>query len=130
MYNNNNNNNIIIIIIIISTVAYFTGTVRMINCTVLAQTYMSKQNFACAENKEMFYLMTHSAHFIYGYMSSGIWKRTTQITREETRYHHYMGYSFRLAARGLNRKEYPMYMHHPIVMIAHTTAYIIPVVEH
>ena len=23
--------------------------------------------------KEMFYLMTHSTHFIYGYMASGIW---------------------------------------------------------
>ena len=23
--------------------------------------------------EEMFYLTTHSAHFIYGYMASGIW---------------------------------------------------------
>ena len=23
--------------------------------------------------KEMFYLMTHSTHFIYGYMASDIW---------------------------------------------------------
>ena len=29
--------------------------------------------------KEMFYLTTHSAHFIYGYMTSYIWYRTTQI---------------------------------------------------
>ena len=26
--------------------------------------------------KEMFYLTTHSTHFIYGYMASDIWLRT------------------------------------------------------
>ena len=26
--------------------------------------------------KEMFYLTTHSKHFIYGYMASDIWLRT------------------------------------------------------
>ena len=50
--------------------------------------------------KEMFYLTTHSTHFIYGYMASDIWQRTTQIVREETCCHH-MGYSFRLTARVL-----------------------------
>ena len=50
--------------------------------------------------KEMFYLTTHSTHFIYGYMASDIWWRTTQIAREETRCRH-IGYSFRLAARVL-----------------------------
>ena len=50
--------------------------------------------------KEIFYLTTHSTHFIYGYMASDIWLRTTQIAREETRCRH-MGYSFQLAARGL-----------------------------
>ena len=48
----------------------------------------------------MFYLTTHLTHFIYGYMESDIWQRTTQIVREETRCRH-MGYSFRLAARVL-----------------------------
>ena len=48
----------------------------------------------------MFYLMTHSTHFTYGYMASDIWYGTTQIAREETRCRH-MGYSFRLAARVL-----------------------------
>ena len=43
--------------------------------------------------KEMFYLTTHSTHFIYGYMASDIWLRTTQIVREETRCCH-IGYSF------------------------------------
>ena len=33
------------------------------------------------ERKEMFYLMTHSIHFIYGYMVSDIWQRTTQKAR-------------------------------------------------
>ena len=48
----------------------------------------------------MFYLMAHSTHFIYGYMASDIWLRTTQIAREETR-SCLMGYSFQLVARVL-----------------------------
>ena len=47
---------------------------------------------------EMFYLTTHSTHFIYGYMASDIWLRTILIVRKETRQ---IGYSFRLAARVL-----------------------------
>ena len=50
--------------------------------------------------KEMFYLTTHSTHFIYGYMASDIWLRTILIVREETRCRH-IGYPFRLAARVL-----------------------------
>ena len=50
--------------------------------------------------REMFYLTTHSTHFIYGYMASYIWLRTILIVREETRCRH-IGYSFRLAARVL-----------------------------
>ena len=42
--------------------------------------------------------MTDSTHFIYSYMASDIWYRTTQIAREKTHLCH-MGYSFRLAAR-------------------------------
>ena len=42
-------------------------------------------------NKEMFYLTMHSTHFIYGYMA------LDHLARKETRCHHYMGYSFRLA---------------------------------
>ena len=49
---------------------------------------------------EMFYLMTHSTHFIYGYMASDIWLRTILRVRKETRCRH-MGYSFRLTARVL-----------------------------
>ena len=44
--------------------------------------------------------MTHSTHFIYGYMASDIWLRTIQIVRKETRCRH-IGYSYRLTARVL-----------------------------
>ena len=47
--------------------------------------------------KEMFYLMTHSTHFIYGYMTSDVWLMTILIVRKETCCRH-IGYSFRLAA--------------------------------
>ena len=48
----------------------------------------------------MFYLTTHSTHFIYGYMASDIWLRTILIVRKETRCRH-IGYSYRLTARDL-----------------------------
>ena len=48
----------------------------------------------------MFYLTTHSTHFIYGYMASDIWLRTILIVRKETRCRH-IGFSYRLAARVL-----------------------------
>ena len=50
--------------------------------------------------REIFYLTTHSTHFIYGYMASDIWLRTILIVRKETRCRH-IGYFFRLAARVL-----------------------------
>ena len=50
--------------------------------------------------KEMFYLTTHSTHFIYGYMASDILLRTILIVRKKTRCRH-LGYSFRLTARVL-----------------------------
>ena len=45
----------------------------------------------------MFYLTTHSTHFIYGYMA---WLRTILKVRKETRCRH-IGYSYRLTARVL-----------------------------
>ena len=48
----------------------------------------------------MFYLTTHSTHFIYGYMASNIWLRTILIVRKETHSRH-IGYFFRLTARVL-----------------------------
>ena len=50
--------------------------------------------------REMFYLTTHSTHFIYGYMASDIWLRTIMIVRKKTRCRH-IGYSYRLTARVL-----------------------------
>ena len=50
--------------------------------------------------REMFYLTTHSTHFIYGYLSSDIWLRTILIVRKETRCRH-IAYSYRLTARVL-----------------------------
>ena len=50
--------------------------------------------------REMFYLTTHSTHFIYGYMASVIWLRTILIVRKETCCRH-IGYSYRLTARVL-----------------------------
>ena len=46
----------------------------------------------------MFYLKTHSTHFIYGYMASDIWLRIILIVRKETRCR-LIGYSYRLTAR-------------------------------
>ena len=65
-------------------------------------TGMHVQNdvFHLEREREMFYLTTHSTHFIYGYMASDIWLRTILIVRKETRCRH-IGYSFRLAARVL-----------------------------
>ena len=54
----------------------------------------------CEREREMFYLTTHSTHFIYGYMASDIWLRTILIVRKETRFRH-IGYSYRLTARVL-----------------------------
>ena len=71
--------------------------------------------------KEMFYLTTHSTHFIYGYMASDIWLKTILIVRKETPCRH-IGYTFRVAAR-------VFYVHHPTDRIAHTTAFVTPVVE-
>ena len=53
-----------------------------------------------SKGKEMFYLRTHSTHFIYSYMVSDIWLRTILIVRKETRCRH-IGYSFLKTARVL-----------------------------
>ena len=51
-----------------------------------------------SRERAMFYLTMHTTHFIYGYMASDIWLRTTQIVRKEICCRH-MDYSFRLAGR-------------------------------
>ena len=70
-------------------------------------------------NKEhgMFYLSTHSTHFIYRHMVKG------HLAREETGSIHYIGKSFRLAA-------WVFYMHHTTGRIIHITAFVTPDVEH
>ena len=50
------------------------------------------------KEREMFYLTTHSTHFIYSYMASDIWLRTILIVRKATCCRH-IGYSYRLTAR-------------------------------
>ena len=65
--------------------------------------------------KEMFYLTTHSTHFIYGYMTSDIWLRTILIVRKETRCRH-ICYSLRLTAKVLlcapsHRQDTPVVEH-------------------
>ena len=67
--------------------------------TLLPRSYISLPGRNERE-REMFYLTTHSTHFIYGYMASDIWLRTILIVRKETRCHH-IGYSYRLTARVL-----------------------------
>ena len=62
--------------------------------------YISMKCSLHQREREMFYLTTHSTHFIYGYMASDIWLRTILIVRKETRCRH-IGYSYRLAARVL-----------------------------
>ena len=74
------------------------------NCCHLHIVYLKhrRQNLMLSplREREMFYLTTHSTHFIYGYMASDIWLRTILIVRKETRCRH-IGYSYRLAARVL-----------------------------
>ena len=106
----------------------------------------------------MFYLTTHSTHFIYGYMASDIWLRTILIVRKELRERNVLFNdalnTFYLRLYGvrhmvkdhsdsekgnplpphmlllsINSKGY-FYMHHPTDRITHTTAFVTPVVEH
>ena len=62
--------------------------------------HMVKDHSDSEREREMFYLTTHSTHFIYSYMASDIWLRTILIVRKETCCRH-IGYSFRLTARVL-----------------------------
>ena len=61
---------------------------------------VSSYTLLSEREREMFYLTTHSTHFIYGYIASDIWLRTILIVRKETRCCH-IGYSYQLAARVL-----------------------------
>ena len=70
----------------------------------------------------MFYLTTHSTHFIYGYMASDIWLRTILIVRKETCLppHRLL---LSIDSKGSFICTIPD-------RITHTTAFVTPVVEH
>ena len=70
----------------------------------------------------MFYLTTHSTHFIYGYMASDIWLRTILIEKGNPLPPHRLLLS-------INSKG-SFYMHHTTDRITHTTAFVTQVVEH
>ena len=65
----------------------------------------------------MFYLTTHSTHFIYGYMASDIVKDHSDSEKGNPLPPHRLQQGF-------------FYMHHPTDRITHTTAFVAPVVEH
>ena len=68
---------------------------------VLHHMFVDKNRLSVSLNKTFLsYPMTHSTHFINGYMASDIWLRTILIVRKETRCRH-IGYSFQLTARVL-----------------------------
>ena len=71
--------------------------------------------------KDIFYLTTHSKHFIYGYMESHIWYRTTEIARGNPLPHHMP--LFLICSKGSFICIIPD-------RILHTTAFVKPVVEH
>ena len=83
--------------------------------------YTSCGALAGTREREMFYLTTHSTHFIYGYLASGIWLRTIQIARGNPLPPH--GLLFPISSKGSFICTIPD-------RIAHTTAFVIPVVEH
>ena len=73
--------------------------------------------------KEMFYLTTHSTHFIL--LLYGVWhmvKDHSDSERESPLPPHWLLFP-------INSKFF-FYMHHPTDRIAHTTAFVTPVVEH
>ena len=66
----------------------------------LTQVWCLVDLFVPYGEREIFYLTTHSTHFIYVYMASDIWLTTILIVRKETHCRH-IGYSYRLTARVL-----------------------------
>ena len=72
----------------------------MVHVRARASSISLSLDLSIEREREMFYLTTHSTHFIYGYMASDIWLRTILIVRKETRSRH-IGYSYRLTARVL-----------------------------
>ena len=72
----------------------------------------------------MFYLTTHSTHFIYGYIASDIWLRTILIVRKKGNPLPPHRLLFPISSKGSFICTIPQ------TGIAHTTAFVTPVVEH
>ena len=72
--------------------------------------------------KEMFYLTSYSTHFIYGYGVEHMVKVHSDSKRGNLMLPHML--LFPINSKG------SFYMHHPTDRIAHTTTFVIPVVEH
>ena len=71
-----------------------------VSAELVTLTHCARRTGTEVREREMFYLTTHSTHFIYGYIASDIWLRTILIVRKETSCRH-IGYSYRLTARVL-----------------------------
>ena len=82
---------VVVVVIVISVVVVVVVVVEVVVIIVVVVVVV------VVREREMFYLTTHSTHFIYGYMASDIWLRTILIVRKETRCRH-IGYSYRLTA--------------------------------
>ena len=95
-----------------SDYAYRFAQAGVIDCVCLRKTISACAKKNPSRKRNVFYLTTHSTHFIYGYMASDIWLRTILIVRKETRCRH-IGYSYRFTAKVL------LYMHHPTDRITH-----------
>ena len=70
----------------------------------------------------MFYLTTHSTHFIYGYMAS---KNIVTDHSDSERGNPWPPHGLLLV---IGSKVF--YMHHPTGRIAHTTTFVTSVIEH
>ena len=78
---------IIIIIIILLPILFCRLDLNVRWCSRLTSGTRLQACHAEVE-REIFYLTTHSAHFIYEYMASDVWLRTILIVRKETRCSH------------------------------------------
>ena len=101
-----------------TTTTTITTTTPPTNNTAPAATTTTSTTTTTSEGrKEMFYLTTHSSHFIYAYMASDHLYNERGIPLPSH------GFSFRLAAM-------VFYMHHHSDRITHTTAFVVRFVDH
>ena len=70
----------------------------------------------------MFYLMTHSTHFIYGYMVLDIMVKDHSASERKP--------TATTWATLSDEQQGIFYMYYPTDRVAHTRAFVIPVVEH